>query len=238
MKLFIIGDSHTGALERGRKDLETRGELPLHIDITIRALGTGFFFTTPFFTDRGDYAEVVEPSYRKAFERLPLPEEGNIEVVYGLCGPLHSARIWRHRDWRTFAPVALAKGEAPVSAAMTRRIVIDDVKYILSLIDIFKRLGKHVFVIEPPRPFRHHPALTLGTRPEVVIRVDMEYREIVRHELANRSISIISVPPLCIDTDGFMLSSFKHGNSNDHHHANYEFGEIMLKAIFRYLEDR
>ena len=235
MKVLIIGDSHAAILQKGKDLMAVEDGCHAHIDITINPLGNGRLLATPFFVDRGDHAEIVNPTYRRRFARLPLVEEAGTSIVYGFSGPLHSSRVWRHPDWSRFAPAAVADEEAPVSAALIRRIVLDDQKYVLGLLDILMRAGKRTFVIEPPLPFRHHRALK-DIRPEVLIHTDGEYRTIVRQELSKRSIPVVSVPAECIGADGFMLDSFKAERDNDQHHGNTQFGRLMMKAIVKFLE--
>ena len=233
MSVLIIGDSHAGALQRGKELMEAEGRWPTHMNITIRPLGTGSRLRNPFFVDRGDHAEIVNPYYRKLFKRLPVVEETGTSIVYGICAPLHSGRVIRQPDWSRFAPTAVADREAPVSTAMVRRVVLDDQKYVMGLLDILLRAGKKVFVIESPSLFRHHPVLK-KTRPEVVMRVDREYRAIIRQELAKRSIPEVSVPSKCFDANGFMLDSFRR--EKDPHHGNIQFGELMIGEIIKFLE--
>ena len=104
MTVIITGDSHTGALEKGRQLLADRGDWPELVDMTIKPLGGGHIFPTPFFIDRGDHAEISDLQFRKRFKRLPLSGSANSDVIYGLAGPLHTARLRRRRAWSEFVP--------------------------------------------------------------------------------------------------------------------------------------
>lgn len=232
MKVIVTGDSHTADLFLGQKLLEEESPAPLAADVVIRPLGGGHILPTPFFVDRGDHAEITAPQFRPQFARLPLDGVENHGTIYGICAPLHTARVWRHADWRRFAPIGRAANETPISPGMLRRVILNDQKYVLALIDVFVRSGTRAFAIEAPRPFRHHPALKI-LRPDVVLTVDRSYRDIMRAELDDRSIPIVSIPAKCLDEDGFTLEEY--GRRHDPHHGNERFGRVMMLEVNKFL---
>lgn len=232
MNVLITGDSHTAALFMGQKQLEKERHTPAPANITIRPLGGGHLLREPFFTDQGDHAEIVLPQLRKQFERLPLAGDANEDLIYGICAPLHTARVWRDLDWRRFAPIGLATDETPISIGMLRRIILDDQKQILAFIDVLARNGAAVFAIEAPRPFRHHPVLKY-VRQDVVLAIDSFYRELMRSELRKRSVPIVTVPAACLDPRGFTLEQF--GRTTDPHHGNMKFGRLMMLEIEKFV---
>lgn len=236
MKVLITGDSHTGALHLAQKDMISKDEWPDQIDLTIKPLGGGHIFPTPFFIDRGDYAEISNLKYRKQFNRFPPLKEKNSDVIYGLSAPLHTARIRRRRAWSEFVPSQFAAQEVPLSNQLLRRVILDDCHYLLKFIDIILRTQNKVFVIEAPRPFKHDNSLTI-IRPEVFIYVDAYYRDIIKQELKHRNVPIIEVTPECYDDAGFMLERYRNPNEDDMHHGNVEFGELMMKKVLKFIQD-
>jgi hypothetical protein len=232
MKVVITGESHTAALFMGQKQLEKEGHKGAAANIVVRPLGGGHLLREPFFIDRGDHAEIVTPQFRARFERLPLDGAENQDTIYGLCAPLHTARVWRDLDWSRFAPLGHAKAETPISKSMLRDVILEDQKYILAFIDIFVRTGVHIFAIEAPRPFRHHQALK-HVREDVALAVDAAYREILRAELSARSVPVVSVPQKCLDVRGFTLEQY--GRAADPHHGNMKFGRLMMLEIEAFL---
>jgi hypothetical protein len=232
MKVVITGESHTAALFMGQKQLEKEGHRGAAANVVVRPLGGGHLLREPFFIDRGDHAEIVTPQFRTRFERLPLDGVENRDTIYGLCAPLHTARIWRDLDWGRFAPLAHAQGETPISRSMLREVILEDQKYILAFIDIFVRSGARIFAIEAPRPFRHHQAIK-HVREDVVLAVDAAYREIVRAELSARSVPVVSLPQKCIDGRGFTFEQY--GRAADPHHGNMKFGRLMMLEIEEFL---
>ncbi len=115
---------------------------------------------------------------------------------------------------------------------MLRRVILDDQQYILDLIDIFVRTKTEVFVIEAPRPFRHHPALK-QIRPAVALAVDRAYRAVMRAEFAARSVPVVSAPAATIDDKGFTREEY--GRPNDPHHGNMQFGRLMMLEIDKFV---
>lgn len=234
MQVLITGDSHTGVLERAKNLLIKKNEWPEQIDLTVKPLGGGYIFSTPFFIDRGDHAEICNPEYREQFDRFPPAEMDNTEVVYGLAGPLHTGRVRRSKAWSKFVPSQFAVNETPVSNALLRQVILDDCQYLLKFIDIILRTRKKIFVIEAPKPFRHDSSLN-STRAEVYSYIDSYYREVISQELSLRKVPIIKVSAECYDEKGFMLERYRNRRKSDMHHGNLEFGELMMKNILDFL---
>jgi len=234
MKVLITGDSHTAALKMGLEQLKSDGAWSEEIDLTVKPLGNGRFFPSNFFKDRGDHAEMTEKSYRKQFARLPVEDNGEA-TIYGFCGALHTNRLWRDSDWEYFSPLAIASAETPVSASLLRRAILDDQRYVLSLLDLLRRAGKQVFVIEAPLPFGHNPNFN-KLRPEVIRYVDREYRKLMKAELEVRGVLVVSVPETCVNDDGLMLSEYRCERERDVSHGNKQFGAVMMKQVLLRLD--
>ncbi|WP_165361412.1 hypothetical protein [Lichenibacterium ramalinae] len=232
--VLVFGDSHTAALRRGQSAIETDGRWPDGLRLDVRPLGGGHLATVPFFADRGSHADVTLPEYRRQFARLPREEDPEA-MVYGVSALLHPVRVWRHSDWQGFAPADLAAppaDTAPVSSGTIRRLALDDQGPMLGLVALLRRLGRRVFAIEAPRPFRHHPALR-RIPAEVVMRVDRIYRDAIRAELDGLGVAVVGVPDRCLDGDGFTLEAL--GQTADPHHGNEAYGTIMMTEVLAHL---
>jgi len=230
MQVLITGDSHTATLKKGMELLVSKGDWPQQVDLTIRPLGNAKFLPTPFFVDKGNYAEICNPEYNRRFKRFPPQKMVKSDVIYGLSGPLHTARIRRHEAWSEFVPTQFVINETPISNALLDQSIRDDSRYLLEFIDVILRTQKNFFVIEPPRPFKHS---VKSIRADVFNYVDNYYRDFIKQELKHRNVPIIAVDPECYDEAGFMLKSYENGN--DPHHGNAEFGELMMKKILDFL---
>ncbi|MGR8933324.1 MAG: hypothetical protein ACU837_02910 [Gammaproteobacteria bacterium] len=234
MKVLILGDSHAAALKRGKQLLNAEKLWPADIDLTVHVLGPGNILAKPFYRIYDDRVEVVDATYQSRLPRLPLTEVADPNILYGICAPLHTARVWRREEWNRFAPSDVARHEVPITQALLKRVIMDDQKYMLAFIDFFRRLDSKVFVIEAPYPFRHHPALKT-TRSEVVSAINREYRKLIKKELADRSVPVVSVPGQCVDDDGFMNDKYRHELEEDEHHAGGLFGRLMMSEILSFL---
>lgn len=228
MKVLITGESHIGAIAKGLDLLRERGEIPPEYDIFIKPLGGGHLLPTPFFVDEGTHARLTEPTYIANFQTLPPKSQQH--DWYGFCAPLHTARVYRHEDWKQYSTLAMPPATIPLSASAFRRVVLDDQKYVLQLLDLLLRNKKKVFAIEAPYPFqRHYHVANIGA--EKLLRINSDFRAIMLAELQHRHIPVIRVPAECIGADGFMLDAFHCGTPDDQHHASAEFGAKMMRQI-------
>ncbi len=235
MDVLVFGDSHTAALRRGQVAIETDGHWPDAVRLTVRPLGGGHLATAPFFADRQDHAEVTLPEYRRQFARIPREDDPE-DTVYGVSALLHPVRIWRSPAWQDHAPADLVpppEGVTPVSSGMVRHLALDDQRPMLDLVALLRRLGRRVFAVEAPRPFRHHPALR-KTPAATVMHVDRLYRDTVGRELRRLGVPVVGVPQRCLDADGFTREDL--GQVGDPHHGNAAYGAIMMGEILGHLD--
>jgi hypothetical protein len=130
VEVLIAGDSHMGSLKLGVDLIKEGGHWPEGLNLTLRPLGSGAYLETPFFINKGDYAEICEPAYRQRYKRFP-PAEDNEGVIYGLCFALDTA-IWRHRDWSRYIPSTLAREHgSPVSEALLHHVIVRKIEYVI-----------------------------------------------------------------------------------------------------------
>jgi hypothetical protein len=240
MNIFITGDSHVGALKRGYQLLEAGGGLRTDISVVMRPLGSGIHLRTPFFIDHGDHAEITEPGYRQRVPVLPVRRLLGKRVIYCLAGPLNyilagpnnKGPIWSSPTWRSYWVTGMPPtSERPFSVGMLRGVVFHQLRYQLQLMDMLLRLGERVCVVEAPGPFRHHPSLVRASAGTVA-GIHALCRKMIMDELKRRTILVAAVPRECVDADGFMLDRYRSENPNDAHHANAEFGVLMIEQIY------
>ncbi|PPD40155.1 MAG: hypothetical protein CTY16_18160 [Methylobacter sp.] len=238
MKILITGDSHTSALKLGADRLISQGGLPYGYQVDLKPIGTGGTFTAQFFLDKGDFVEMKNQRNPNLVKRLPVAtEEGNYDY-YGITGMLHTHRVWRYNNyWTKFTPFCTASDLAPVSTSLLRHIVLNDQQYPLQMIDVLKRAGVKVFVIETPKPYKHHPILEQVDK-EVITYIDTFYKSVIKEWLASNGIPVVNIPANCYDADSFMLEAFRNENPKDSHHANLAFGEVMIKEILAFLKSQ
>lgn len=230
-KVLIVGDSLTVALKEGYRKLRSSAQFPTDLDLSIVPLCGGAYLRMPFFIEKDGVALMTAAEAAKNFPQLPLAGE---PPIYGFCGSLHTTRVLRDIDWSKHAPVEVATTEVPISSGLLEEIIYEDVKYVIAFLDVLMRSGASQFVVESPRPFRHHPMFTRA-RSDVLLCVDRAYRGLVRREMDRRNIPVVSVPAECLDAEGAMLDIYKHPNEKDFHHGNEIFGTLMMVQVIEHL---
>lgn len=236
MKILVTGDSHTAALKLGADRLQAERAIPARVNIDVQQLGGGMSLTESFFIDKGDHAEMIRDEHQRRIKRLPVANDQEQYDYYGICGPLHTIRLWRNKEyWQKFTPFAPHGDKAPVSAGLLRYVIEQDQRYILQLVELLKRVGVGVFVVEPPKPYRHHSILEL-VDDDVIMYLDKYYRNTIRKKLVAWQVPIVDVPAACYDADGFMLERYRHDNPEDHYHGNVEFGALMINEIVGFVK--
>lgn len=228
MNILIIGESHTAALRRGQLALEGRGELPTEETVVIRQIGGGHLLVEPFWKDAENAIEIVHPLMQKHMPQVP-PAGQNFDVI-GLSMPLWPGRVF-HRMVASEVKLPGSSGALrTISFSVFREIVLDDLRFILSFGEALGRLGFKVCAISPPTLFRDFPGLQRVSHDYAVAVFDT-YRSIASAELAKRKIAVVNFPVSCLDAEGFMLPKYRHPDPTDSHHANEEFGILMLRQI-------
>ncbi|HJV68285.1 hypothetical protein [Ideonella sp.] len=231
MKVVIIGDSHTAQLHRGIQALQAEDAPALHgQEWIVRPLGGGHLLPFPFFRARADHIAITQPEYRKNIHRLPLKSHPDARW-HGVSGALHTARVFRHADWARHALPGMDGPGIPVSGSLLGRLVDDDQRHVMALLIAMQSLGMNPFVIEGPRPFRHHPAIpTVGAHR--VIAIDSFFRERMKGWLAAKRIPVAELPQDVFDEDGFMRDELRN-RLDDPHHGNAAFGRRMILEAAR-----
>lgn len=228
MRLLIVGDSHTSALEMGRAAAVGTSALPADIEWSIRPFGPGRHLHTQFWEPRGDHALITNEEYAQRVRRLP-PKGSQFDAI-GLSMPMWHGRVMREfLDAGMTLPGLGGEGQV-VSEALFRHIVLSDQKPSLDLAVFLRGLGYPVFAIEPPTVFRVNHYLSFFA-PERVLGVVAAHRAVAGAALRRNGIPLVERPRNCADKDGFMWPEYKAKDPSDRHHGNAKFGIVMLSAI-------
>ncbi len=233
MQVLIVGDSHTGALERGRALLEQQDALPRGVTFRIVPLGTGARMDRPFWQDRGDHAVVVDKHYRQRLARIP-PDDPRPDAI-GLSMPLWPGRVMRSLLTEGTLPYGIAAQGRVISRALLRRIVEADMVHTMGLARFLQGQGLPVFVVEPPGVFRDYRFAAPGLGPVVALQTAVH--AIQRAEVAAAGLPVVAVPADAFDGDGVMRESHRHEDPTDLSHANAAFGAMMLLAALPILHE-
>lgn len=234
MKLIICGDSHTEAFVAGLSVLK-KTDPHLAGPVSIKPFGNGRYLAQPFFIERAGAIVFNRDDYAATYESFGVgPLRRQDGVRHGFCMGFHTAPLFRHPMWRSYAPWRLCEnGSAiPVSDTMLTALASNIWQHIRNFYEAALRLGIDFFVIAAPPPRRSHPCMAEGTALEVVSEVDRLFRLSVAQWLTDRKIDYMMPPPYAIDRDGFLLPQFEPQHlPHDHHHANERYGAEFLREI-------
>ena len=234
--LLVTGDSHSAAVKRGLDLLIAEGKVPEGFEIDVVGLGGGQHMIESFFEVREGVAFMTHPTFAKRLPVLPVPGADVRGTIYVWCGLFHFAKAWRDRTWLDFRPSTLAVKGAPLSMALVSEVLLDWVKHCLELLQLVRQSGARVVVMETPRPFRHHWALK-HIPAEVVIEVDRHLLGVMARECEVRRLEVVRIPEHCMDEEGFMRLEWRNEVETDEHHANREFGALMIQELCAYLRE-
>ncbi|MEZ5816109.1 MAG: hypothetical protein R3D44_03410 [Hyphomicrobiaceae bacterium] len=231
---FICGNSHTIALSYGQRRLANADSASLKIF----PLGSGQYETTPFSEVRGSGVVFLEPSYSDNLRRFAGTSEiRESDDTWGFCLVNHNVRIYRHPMWKLYSPCFGPGFESKfkLSNAAIDLIVDADSMHIKSFLDQLLRLKINFFAISAPYPREDHPCILSGTKREIVAHLDEVARGRWSKWLSDRGILCVDPPTETRGSDGFLKSEFNapHFPSGkiDPHHANAEYGRMMLQKI-------
>lgn len=228
--ITILGNSQCVAMKNAIDDMNRRGEQQDPFSIKVRPIGSGAELLEDFFEQDSD--RVITKS--KYYHSVEFSASDNGAYI-GVCAPLYSLSISTNRGWREFSYSGDLRKKRPVSNALLRVSVLESQRYMLNYIEALRNIDLNVFVIEGPRPFRHHKA-TEYLSPEIVIELDRRYREIICDHLREIKIPIVEVPGHCIDDIGFTKSQYRLEKEGDQNHGNVDFGRIMIDEVKRFLQ--
>ena len=220
MKIIIVGDSHTGPLNRGLQSLQSEQKFQ---GVKVAPIGAGALMNERFFEEREGFVEITVTDAISSIKRLPYGEEFD---WYGVSGPLHVQPI-------VLDPFFYGNTPQPVTNALLKRLVLDRKQHSLAFMAVLKKLGLNVFVVEAPRTFPHHPGLPRDLSR--VSRMEERCRAIIMDRLAEMGIPLIALPPEALDANGMMKAEFRHESESDKHHANAAFGAMMIEKTLESL---
>jgi len=236
MKVLIIGDSHTGALKRGLDKLTESADPSVgpsvgH-DYLIRPLGPGANMAFPFWRADADSIEITNEDYHRQMPCVPPPRMRQPDAI-GLCMPMWWGRSVSNMGKARVALAGLPSGRA-ISYAVFRQMVLADMAHVLGLAETLQARGFETFAVEPPSAFRDN-RLAPWFGMDWLLGHIKAHRAIMTEAMAERGIPIIRRPDHVSDDEGFTLQQYRHPDPQDAHHANADFGIVMLHQIEGYL---
>lgn len=228
MKILITGDSHLAALDRA---LSAEQDLTLGHQISIRPLGNAEAMHSLYFKDGNNCIEITLDRFKSRIDQLP--PIGESPDVVAVSMPFHTLRFLRKKKmWSDYAPASLGKTEChSITNATFKKMVLEQQKYNLEMIQLLQKYVPKVVVLEGPRIFAHHTIFE-NNDEEVLLEVDRLYRKIMRDELDKLNVSVIDCPVETYSANtGLMNEQYRTHREADYHHASTEFGALTLKSL-------
>ncbi|CUH51153.1 SGNH/GDSL hydrolase family protein [Shimia marina] len=226
MKIMVTGDSHSGPIGRGLQMLRDAKKEPS--GIVVRPLGIGNLLPTAFFRDAGTHAEILPPEFRKNLEQLP-PAMPQVDVM-ALSMPLWPMRVVHKMNRQKLTLNPEFETDQLISHQVFQQMVLTEQQYVLKLIGLFQRQNIRTVVISGPGLFRDNGLFARRPHP-YVFGIFNRYREIMKTELSRRDVPVLDIPAAALDDEGFMHDALRHPNPKDGHHANGDYGLMVLEQL-------
>jgi hypothetical protein len=237
--MLITGNSHVAALQNGLPLLAERERGSFAI------FGSAARFErTAFFECRPDGVLITDDALAQRVVRLtgeatirPGPNWG---FSLGHPGVLFNTKEWK--NCRT-SNLPREQGKQSISLGALRAFIEEGFKHVLSFFDCANRIGVSFWIILPPPPRRNGPAIrNLGVPFEQVTTIDRMIRGVLIQKAQSLGVPFVDPPSESFDRDGFLKAEFCAENRpdgrEDPHHANPEFGKLMLRRIMAIRQQR
>lgn len=242
MSVFLCGNSHLGALIKGYNAL-ARDNVVKGTEVTMVPFGAGAHETRSFSrTVKGGVALTREEFRRNLQQRAGVDLIVN-EHLWGFCMGTSYSRVYRDRFWRRSKPSEISKGrEQPISKALLAAMIEADQRYVMKFFANLSQAQIPYFVISCPFPKKGHKQSVDRVGLDVISYVDNLARETFKSWMSDKNVDFIEPPVECIGDDGFLRAEFeqqftKSGRA-DTHHANEEYGKLMLHKVLDYIAAR
>jgi hypothetical protein len=244
MKLVFLGDSHVRALGSSYNLLPLDRRRQLLRDGGFQSCKFGQLFSfplvvKPFFTTKDSVVELNDINARSQLARVTGKEvfdTSDPALVYCLSLAFTTTLLVRDPVWREHCPsVVWAKGGgAAMSEGVMKAIILGHFKWVFEFHAALKSAGMNLISFESPPPRLDDLSIGRGARPEVVLEVDRIARLITATHLSGLGIPIVRAPVECYlgpDRTGFLKAEYAETANGDVHHANSEFGALMLPLV-------
>ncbi len=238
MNIRICGNSHVVALQHGYAQVKDSGP-----KLSVFPLGGANFDNTDFSYITPEGIRFNVDLFNELLERFTGLTHIAAEGLWGFSVGSFFSRIYANAYWISAAPSAAAQGkQRPITLAQVEAIVAEDQKYVLQFYRQLQEVGTDFFVIIGPPPPANYSAIQNGTPRETVIALEQIARRWFRAQLEEMGVSYLDVPPETVDGDGFLRPAYKLQNkpdgTPDPHHANGDYGALVMAQIFAEIEKR
>lgn len=231
---YIIGDSQTRALMHAA-NAWTGDALP---PMRLMPLGSAVQFWEPFYTVKPASIELTPDECASRMQRVFGTTEITNERLWGFCLGFTTVGFFRYGLWEQYSlHDRNPRGRHVISKAAAAQIARGMFEEILKFYELLIERGYAFFVISGAPLPQHNPHLKEAVREDVIF-ADKFYRDLYAKELSAHGIDFILPPDEVKDHDGLLLPQYRHPTPDDRHHANKEYGALMLARVVDYIRAR
>jgi hypothetical protein len=234
MTVWVCGNSQSRALSKGLSAMSDVGS-----DVSAFVLGHAKYELTDYSGIHNGVVTVTVEEYAKNLESSTGKPYFDKSHTWGFCQGTHNARIFRDEFWNNCDPSEVAvRQRRPISLAILDAIIEADQKYIKLFHRRLTETGTRCFVISCPPPRGDHPCVQSGTRLETIAYIDQRARTLMKNHLVGLGVPFIDCPPEAATPEGLLKPEFyapDRPGVKDAHHANPDYGLMMMHRVLDYL---
>lgn len=234
MTVWVCGNSQSRALSKGLTEMSDPA-----CDLRAFVLGNAKYELTDYSKIEDNAVGVTVEEYERNLERETGKPFFDKAHIWGFCQGTHNARLFRHEFWYECDPNEIvAPHRRPISLAVLDAIIETDQKHIKLFHRRLNQTGTRFFVVSCPPPRGDHPCIESGARTETVLYIDRRARAQMKEHLATLGVPFIDYPPETETPEHLLKPEFyapDRPGVKDAHHANSEYGAMMMHRVVDYL---
>ncbi len=231
MTVYISGNSHVVALADGLKEREA-----MKSKVKTFSFGVGTFELEPMSKIQNGHVEFARPVLRKRLRKATGDTQFKAADRWGFVMGTHNVRLYGNDIWQSCALArAWIPGSRPISEGVLMQMIHADQQHIKQFLLDLKETGVDIFVVSCPSPRRDGAAAKRGVPLETIALIDTLARRSFIDWLNENAIDFIPEPDCTVDNEGFLKPEFARqflsNGKVDPHHANSDYGALMLDEI-------
>jgi len=233
--LIIFGDSHVKALKSGFDLLPDRAAY----DGAVKFAPIGPFprFLTPFFAKTSKGITFTKGSLRRLYLEGTGDEgiDAGTDNTYVFSAPLNPLGLLCNDDWNHFSPPGILDKRRTISTAVMEQIVLQHFNPLTSFLKAFIELNIRCIVVSGPPARFDNVLMARKASVEARRKIDEVCRATMIRTIENLGLAVIPPPKGTFDEYSNLLPQYHHERRTDYHHANSDFGMLLMKDILAHI---
>jgi hypothetical protein len=235
MAVHICGNSHVAALRKGQEKLNQ----DRYRDILIFPLAGAMFELSPFSKGLADAVTFTEKRFVNNLHQYTRLNQIDATHYWGFTMGNRHSRLYADRLWSEAEPAEIcSSGMRPITSGQLTAMIENGQTHTQQFFLQLKSAGVRFFAIAAPFP-RQDACGARNIRPETLLYVNNAACNLHRNWLMSHNIDYVEPPPQCLDEQGFLKAEYgsevKPNGLKDYHHANADYGALMMERIGDFL---